>query len=162
MSYLLPTDFTGKYAITQSFNADGKLQMYIDTYQSKYMNDLLGAELYVLFQANDEDPIYIKLYDAFSFDSEDGKPYVSEGIEDMLKCFTYAHYQMEDLGIATSFGQVKPNVEAGTLNNNNYQNAIAYFNQGVKTYKAIQQYIKENRADYPEFKGVSRRLTWFI
>jgi hypothetical protein len=165
MSYVVPGDFTNKWAIAKPFDGGNKLQAYIDHYEQKYLIDLLGAELYVLFVAGyaNEDEIYEKLYEPFAFDSEcENKPFISEGIEVMLKNLIYAHYQQEDLGVATGAGKVDLDPEGGRRSTDNESNTFAYYNQGIKTYKAIQQYIKENEVDYPEFKGVEKQLTWYF
>lgn len=165
MSYISPAVFTYKWAIANPFDGGNKLQQYIDHYEERYLIDLLGAELYTLFVAGyeDEEEIYVKLYDPFAFDSEHlKKPFISEGIEVMLKNLIYAHYQQEDLGIATGAGKIDLDPEGGRRSTDNESNTFAYYNQGINTYKAIQQYIKENELDYPEFKGVEKQLTWYF
>lgn len=161
MSFLQPADFTGSFAITTAFDNPEKLQEYIDFFETKYLNELLGAELYVLFLAGFEsDEIYEKLYAPFSFDSEkEGRPLTSYGMLDMLKRFIYAHYCNGDRITPTSAGAVFLDTEAATK----VKNAANYydvFNAGVVTYKTIRAYILENRADYPEFKGVYLGFTW--
>jgi len=160
MAILATSDFTGKWAIPTPFNGgDTILQSYIDHYEPKYLNQLFGAALYVLYLADPVDPIYSVLTDPFEFDSEVitegvGRVQISEGLKTMLKNFVYAHYQKEDLGIPTSGGNVNIIPEGGENMNDNRTNIFAYFNQGVKTYKAIQQFIVENRDDYPDYNGV--------
>lgn len=167
MSYITPDNFVGKFTIAQGFKDEGsKIQEYIDYYQNYYLVKLLGADLYVLFQegviAGDE--IYTKLYDAFNFDSDvyANKAFTSEGVELMLTCFVYAHYRKQDLGVATTGGQVKLVPEGGKLAEDDYADYFSIYNQGVKTYKTIRQWILENLSDYPDFNGVPKGLAWLV
>lgn len=165
MSLIAVSDFTGRWKIPVPFDGNAKLQAYIDYYEPKYLNDLFGAELYVLFAAGvtAETEIYEKLNEPFAFDSDIiEEPVMSMGVNHMLKCLIYAHYWSEDLAISTSVGKVEIVPEAGKLQNDNYNNNMAYYNEGIKTYKAIQMYIEENLSTYPTFKGVKRGLTWFF
>jgi hypothetical protein len=165
MSLIAVSDFTGRWKIPTPFDGSNKLQAYIDYYEPKYLNDLFGAELYVLFAdgVGNEVEIYEALNNPFAFDSDiTGEPCVSMGVNHMLKCLIYGHYWSEDLAIPTSVGKVEIVPEAGKLQNDNYNNNIAFYNEGIKTYKAIQLYIEENSSTYPTFKGVKRGLTWFF
>lgn len=172
MPIVTTDDFVGKWEIAAEYDGSGNeatdlLQAYIDHYENEYMNKLLGAALYVLYLADPLDPIYAKLTDAFAFDSEaivsgPGKVQVSEGLEVMLKNFIYAHFIREDLGFTTPGGVVNLTPEAGSRANDNETNVFVYYNQGVKTYKAIQQWIKENLTDYPDFNGQKIGMQWLI
>ena len=117
MSFLVPSDFTGRFAIAQAYNGDtAKLQSYIDTYEVQYLTQLLGAELYDLFIEgfNNDEEIYVKLFDAFSFDSErEGRPLISQGMLEMLKGFVYTHYINGDLETTTTTGNVILEAEGG-------------------------------------------------
>lgn len=165
MSFLTPNDFIGRFAIPQPFNGDaGKLQSYIDHYETEYLVKLLGAELHTLFlagYANDEE-IYVKLYDAFNFDSEaECKPMISYGMEQMLKGFIYVHFNNGDLETPTSAGNIRIEPEAGTKT---IDETTLYrtYNEAIGTYKTIRAYILENDNDYPSFKGIYLGLTWVI
>jgi len=131
------------------------------------MNELLGADLYVLFTAGilATDPIYEALRDAFAYDDTNSganKVVVSQGVIFMLKCVIYAHYQRQDLGLETSAGHINPDVEGGKLTNDNRTGDFSMYNEGIKTYKAIQCYINDNDSDYPDFNGIKKGTTWLI
>lgn len=161
-----PQVFIGKYAITRSFNEGGsKIQQYIDYYEPYYMNNLLGAALYVLFQEgiDAEEEKYVVLLNAFAYDSQSlREPVVSEGIAEMLKCLIYAHYLREDLGVATSNGKVILKPEGGENASDNFDSSFAIYNEGIRTYQAIQRFIYDHREDYPEFKGTEKQTSWYI
>ena len=163
---LSPSAFTGKFALTKSFNEGGsKIQEYIEYYEPYYLNRIFGATLYVLFLEgiDAEEEIYTVLYEPFAYDSAIlREPVTSEGIEIMLKCLVYAHYIREDLGVATSNGKVILKPEGGENMNDNFDSTFPVYNEGIFNYQAIQQFIRDNRTDYPEFKGVEMQSTWYI
>ena len=163
MSILAPSDFTGKFAISKAFNdGNSKIQEYIDHYEKIYLNDLFGAELCKLFIAGYVSTlIYTKLFDPFEEDICNDVV-ISEGVEIMLKCFIYAHYQREDLGVSTSTGNVIMNPEGGQKQSDNYNVSFTPYNQGIKTYRAIQAFINDNKKDYPSFNGKDKQTTWYI
>jgi hypothetical protein len=165
MSFLVPSDFTGRFAIAQAYNGDtAKLQSYIDTYEVQYLTQLLGAELYDLFiegYGNDEE-IYVKLFDAFSFDSEtEGRPLISQGMREMLKGFIYTHYINGDLETTTTTGNVILEAEGGKKVTDD-SSLYRTYNGSIGTYKTIRAYIQENRVDYPTYKGIYLGLIWSI
>ena len=170
MALVTTSDFVGKWAISKSFNQDNTtLQTYIDTYENKYMSELLGADLYVLFTAGiaATNPIYEALRDAFNLDidgsySKGNRVVISQGVIFMLKCVIYAHYQRQDLGISTSLGHVNADVEGGKPTNDNKTAVFSMYNEGIKTYKAIQCYINENISDYEDFNGIEKGYSWLI
>ncbi len=156
--------FIGKFAIARAFN-DGneKLQEYITHYETIYLNELFGAELCALFLAGyEDDEIYTVLFDPFVYDSPCAGVTISEGIEIMLKGFILAHYSREDLGTSTAQGKIMLSTEGGEKINDNYDFVYTIYNQAIKTYDAIIQKIKDNRTDYPEFKGKTKETAYFI
>ena len=168
MSYLTPTDFeAGEFSIAQGFQDDGaKLQEYIDHYETQYMNRLLGAALFTLFEADGNppaNPAYLKIFDPLAFDSEMlCKPMTSEGVLIMLKCFIYAHYRKQDLGVPTTAGQVEIQPEGGQLAKDEYADYYSKVNRGVRSAKAIRQWICENMDDFEEYKGVEFKTVWLV
>lgn len=161
-SIVAPSDFTGKFALSIAFN-DGttKIQEYIDVYEQKYMNELLGAACFVDFTTNITNPEYDFILEPFAVDSSRGL-IISEGLVTMLKYLIYSHYLAEDLGVSTSIGKITPAVEGGEMQKIEDSNIITFYNQGLKTYRAIRKYILSNKSDYPLFKGIERQLNWFI
>lgn len=160
-SIVAPSEFIGKFAISKAFN-DGtsKIQDYIDVYEQKYMNQLLGAACYTDFTTNITLEKYAKLLDPLSEDISTGL-IISEGIKSMLKYYIYSHYKAGDLGVATANGQVDVVPEGGKMQSQNDSNILNFYNQGTKTYVAIQKYIRANKSDYPLFKGIHKELNWY-
>lgn len=168
-----PDSFVGRYQIPQPFNGDVTLQEYIDHFTNYYLNILFGAEMYqeYLTGIGASEAIWTKLRDPFAedvrvFDQIDeciyNKVAISEGIDKMLICLIFGHYQREDFVTPTSAGGMIINPSGGELQNDDRTNAFAIYNQGIKTYKAIQLYITNNSTDYPNFKGTYQGLSWII
>lgn len=160
-SIVAPAEFIGKFAITKAFNdGNSKIQDYIDVYEQKYMNELFGAACFQDFLTNIAVEKYAKLLDPLSEDISTGLV-ISEGIKSMLKYYIYAHYKAGDLGIATANGQIDVSPEAGKMQTQNDSNILNFYNQGTRTFVAIQKYIRANKSDYPLFKGKHKELNWY-
>ena len=67
----------------------------------------------------------------------------------MLTQFIYFHYVRENQTLNTASGTVTYSVELGT-NAAFMGNIVQVYNQGVKNAHAIQWYICDNSATYPE------------
>jgi hypothetical protein len=150
-------EFTGKYAIAQ--NLYSELSSYITKYQDMYLINLLGAALYRLFKADQElpseerNPIYQALIDPILEDYE-GKIMRSEGIKEMLKGFIYFEYCREQKYKNTPSGTVVNSAEISKESSDSY--IYGRYNEAIDSYRVIQWYITENKADYPTFNGVSK------
>lgn len=165
MSILTPAMFVGKFAISKAFNdGNSKIQEYIDYYETYYLNNLFGASLCALFlEGYEDEDIYTVLYDAFAYDSDScNEVIMSEGVLIMLKCFVFAHYIRQDLGTSTSNGHIMIEPEAGQKISDNYNISMQIYNQGIDSYQAIQKKIKDNKVDYPEYKGVKKQTTYYL
>lgn len=156
MSLLIRTsDFnSGKYKIAQPMNSD--LSAYIDKYEKQYLRKLLGVELYNLFAAQVASyvpaaGIYKDLYDPFQEDH--GSSVIeSEGMKEMLKGFIYFEYMRDVQFKNTENGMMINQYENSALTSNELPITTRY-NEALKTYDAIQWYIKENSEDYPDHNG---------
>ncbi len=152
---LIPDDFgNGEYIVPQ--NCFDNIQPYIDKYEKHYLLRLLGADLYDLFIADlvsgvPVDPIYLSLFNEFRID-ETGCIRISEGIKQMLIQFCYFHI-IRDLGVKKGIGGVgKYKNEVSEVGYNGF-NIVEAYNEGVDNWRAIQWFICENDADYPEYNG---------
>lgn len=165
MSILAPSSFTGRYAISKAFNdGSSKIQEYIDHYETLYLNRLFGAELCTLFLAGYETvEVYTVLFDPFAYDSGNLREVViSTGVVEMLKGLIFAHYTRQDLGTATSGGHIMLEQEGGSKISDSYEVTFGPYNDGVETYTAIQQRVKDFIEDYPEFKGQSLEMAYYF
>jgi hypothetical protein len=154
------SDFTGKYALSKGLYDNAKLQDYIDRYEPRYLKELLGVTLYNQFM-NDliggvpQSPNYEKIFYPMS---EDYNMYFyswqtynsvntiidSEGIKEMLKGFIYFEYAKDLYNQMTPYGMVKPMAENSEVTNTLFSLMYTRYNEAVRTFTAIQEYITVN------------------
>jgi len=149
------SDFIGKYGIKQTkpmLNGTEValgLDSFIQEKEEGTLIDLMGADLFLAFKANPSDPIYTPLYDL--------------GLKLMLIKFVYFEYyrsntQNSSTGQVVSKGETVKPVNSGA----DRANCLIY-NEAVKTYNVISEYISSNRATYTQFKSnVHRKTTIFL
>jgi hypothetical protein len=166
MSILSPSDFTGQFAITKTFDNPTKIQEYIDKVEIQILNELFGVDLYADYLIGigeiTPDPIWTKLRDPFTFQSNCGKVHTSEGLRTLLLCITYATYYHEERSTPTSTGKTVLRHEGGDRATIEWDTVYSVYNRGIKTYQAIQEYISENMDDYSNYKGVNKKRSWLL
>ena len=185
--------FTGYFRIAQDPATTAALDAFIARFEKKYLVDLLGYELYLLFVADlngttslPESARFTVIYNELYFEntssifypvdlayqSRDYKddlresirttePSLSEGFSLMLKGFLYFEF-LKEYGLkATPNGVVENSNENTTMAPGSKLIGLIEerYNEAVKSYKVIQNYIKANAATYPEFKGIAKERT---
>jgi hypothetical protein len=163
------TDFIGKYSITQNNFLTTTLQAFIDKYEIKYLNDLLGVNLATLFYADITTPftepdtqIYKDLYNSFASEIN-GCDVVSDGLKEMLIGFIYFHYVSESPVKITPTGGVVAQNEVSTTVDFNSTQVYENYNEAVKTYRSVQIYINDNTTVYPTYNGKMKSFNhWAI
>jgi len=167
--YVNASDFTGKFEIHQGIYDVGNINAYIDRYELRYLVELFGVELYNAYylDANAQpnhvplNPLFKFLYDPFQY--QDGFQYwtilYSYGIKEMLLGFIYFEYQKDFITANTLAGNV-------TQKSENSSGAMltlyGKYNDAVKTYQAIQDYILYNSGSYPLFRGQSKQYAYWL
>lgn len=156
--YIQPNDFGGKWEIHQGMYSYEKVLGYIDRYTPIYMTQLLGAELYKRYIAdNGSSPCFDKINlpfveelptyfgDAFGYNNG---LLISDGIKNMMKGFLYFEIMKDEFNQATIYGEVRQNGEVS--NKTTSLNTLIYnrYNEAVRTYNAIQQYIITHMDDF--------------
>lgn len=148
-------DFIGPYGIKQTKpmlnGTDVALGLddFIQEKEGGVLIDLMGSDLFLYFKANPTDPVYQPLYDL--------------GLKLMLIKFVYFEYYRRDVS-NTSVGQAVNKGETFTPKNGGTQrfNTLLY-NEAVKTYNVISEYIASNTSVYTQFKSnVPRKKTIFL
>lgn len=159
------SDFVGQFNLVKSTKTNPDIQAYIDQYEKKYILELLGVELGLLFIADVQevsasDPIETRfqaLIDEFDEQDDFGKIYSSKGIKQMLIAFIYFHYILEDQVKVSTSGAVKDDAETSKVLNPRAATRMAEkrWNAALDTAEAIQWLCAFKDPDtYPEFKGV--------
>lgn len=178
MILLTLDSFKGKYALARTEDTDLVLQSYIDTWEAKYIYDVLGVDLGKLLieeiqfgGGSGSDGLDSRFEDILApftvqdttgqfieWDSKQWRIFRSLGMVDMLTAFVYFHYVHEtqvqhgQSGVALYMGEtaqvLKPR-EAIRL-------AERKWNAAIGTVDAIQYFCKFlHPTIYPEFKGVA-------
>lgn len=165
---LSTNDFKESFKITTNQYTEPYLIDVILETESTALKDLLGLDLYNLFIADvnanngvPSEPRFFALFNEFEIDVCFGVTYRSEGIKTMLKCFTWYFYIRNNNERQTMSGTSVDQTSLGAVINPSVALANRY-NQGVRTYQAIQEYIWKNSETYPEYKGRSKKKTLFF
>lgn len=167
--FVQPTDFTsGKFKLHVGAYTINDLQQYIDKYEMRYLVELLGADLYTQFIADvtlgggvPTQPRFTKIFNSFTEDYSWTILY-SVGMVEMLKGFMYYEYIKDQIVQMTPIGVVTPSGENSRDSNTLYTQIYTRYNDAVRTYKAIQEYITNNSGDYDEFNGMRKMLITYL
>jgi len=175
--------FTGFFRIAQDVNTLSSLNEYITKYEKKYLIDLFGYDLYLLFIADIDSGTglptssrFLTVYNYLHYSDSNGditfipstfnmssyainyrKKQVateSEGISTMLKGFVFFHFVSEmDLSVTPVGVVVNKNENSDRADAKTLEFIEARFNNSVDSFKVIQNYMKGNSSVYPEFDG---------
>lgn len=107
MSILTPSDFKAPYLIAQvdQANVAAEVQEYIDTYESSYLNELLGPELHDIYIANPND--YLSITDPTMYVDAYGQTEKHKGIKSGLIPYVYYFYLKGNETFTTGSGEQK-------------------------------------------------------
>jgi len=158
------SDFeVGRFALPQSSITSKNLISIIGDVEEVELCNLLGFELSELLISDLDGTntpvnqrftkIFYKFFEKSSICSE---KMVSAGIVDMLKGFVFFYYG-RTLNVRLSMnGAITAESENAESRPANHSQLRANYNKSVKTFKAIQAYVKENEDIYPEFDGIEK------
>ena len=177
MSFLAPSDFVG--IVEQSTNefTEDKMQSYIDRYEPLFLRSLMGASMYDEFLADLDtaplitpssiptDPKFTIIFEQFHLDdgNTNGCQHNSDGMVQMLKFFVMFQYSVDNQFDFAMTGATKNSFSNSEIAQLNQTNAIDNYNEGVKTFHAIQWYICDNPVpyDYDNYNGQKKEfMTW--
>jgi hypothetical protein len=160
------TDFTGEYAIPQNQYTSITLEEYIVSTERMYLQKLLGVSLSDLFIADltDGEPVsprFVAIFEPLSYDYQNWIV-TSNGIKEMLKGFIYFNYtrmQKYQNGIEGASQKMGSNSMPAKYDSTWL---VSMHNISIDTYRAIQDYIQQNKIDYPEYNGqpIGYAMAW--
>ena len=178
MAFNTFADFnSGKYKIAQDNFSQATLTAYITKFEKRYLQDLMGIELYNLFAADlvanvPQTQRFEDIYNEFAEDddglvsglsgmaSSGNKIVRSEGIKEMLKGFIFFEYN-RDLPVKnTMTGNVQEDNENSKVLTSLKAGITEKYNEAIATYKAIQWKLEDESATYPEYNGVCKEIIW--
>ncbi len=163
------TDFVGKYAISQNQFNQTDLQAFIDKYEKVYLRDLLGLVLGDLFYADiaidtflePVDPIYKTLFNPIA-EVINNCEVISDGVKEMLLGFIYWEFVKSQSVANVLSGNVTQENETSAQVDWDKTEIYNNYNEAVKSYRAIQIYINNNKSVYPDFNGKMKvKAHWF-
>lgn len=150
-------DFIGEYKVAQDSYTTSDIDAVIASNEKKLLVDLLGLELFDLFEADlvDRVPqtaIYLTIYNELFYTSQSCE-FHSKGMKAYLLGQLYLLY-LRNNGIKnTTGGAVKQQYETSEqLDGQGYLPVIKY-NDSIDAGNIIQHYIRINDTDYPTFNG---------
>ena len=154
MPIVSKSDFVGEYSVSKT--SYDQLDWYIEKYEKKYLQKILGAELYGLFKDDltvtdpqvPQAPRFLDIFEPFAID-DDNYVVDSDGIKKMLVQFIYFHYVRELQSENSASGTVTNSVELG-INAKYEGNIVTVFNEAVDNSHAIQWYIYDRKTEFPE------------
>jgi len=159
------SDFTSKFALSTGMYANTNIQSYIDRYEDIYLTELLGIKLYNQFIADLTAGVpmtakYTKIFNSFK-EEMDIRLIISRGMKDMLLGFIYFEYMKDSITQTTPIGVVKQSSENSNPISAHTPIYLRY-NESVKTYRAIQDYIMLNLGTYPDFRGYNKQYAYWL
>lgn len=165
--FLSNSDFKDKFELHAGMYDINKLTNYIDRYEEIYLNELLGINLFNDFKSNlvlgvPQDTSYYFIFEDFRYET-DIRLIISRGMKDMLIGFVYFEYMKDKVAQNTSVGMTKPrNENSGVVSAHNP--IYLRYNESVKTYKAIQDYIMLNLSNpkFEKFRGYNKMYAYWL
>lgn len=169
--YIQISDFKGQDDLARDKFTKNPLQEYLDKFEVRYLQDLLGCELYDEFAADfaitgtaPTDPKFTAIWNQFCLDND---CYIerSEGIKEMLGLFIYFEF-LRDQKTKNNIAGPQKNEQANATSANYAEtNIFTNYNQALESYWAIQWYICEenpNQYDYDNYNGQNKALISLI
>lgn len=164
MILLQTSDFeAGKYCIpdADSIYNEADVQETIDTYEKKYIYELLGVtegDKFITWVQLTSPPVnvhYTKIKNSFSQDDSACFGIIqSLGMTEYLKAGIFYEYVKDSLEM-TPAGVVNTDTEAAKKQGPDQQMRFAEnkFNDALDTAEAIQWYCQDNASAFPDFNG---------
>lgn len=160
----------GKYELHTGMYDQQRLDEYITRYESRYLIELFGKELYDEFNADlilgggtPTEPRFVKVWDALSIDCPGGGVIHSEGIKELLKGVIYYEYVQDLVNQMSSIGNVVPVGENSEKSTTLYTTMYGRYNEAIKSWRTIHYEICiNNPADYPNFNGNAKYFNYWL
>jgi len=167
MSNIVTTSqFTGKYSISAGIKIT-QLTDLLNKVEERILRELMGNAMYVDFIADlsggvPVSPEFVTIFNPLLLDNPRTFENYSNGMRDMVKGFVWYDWNNDTESSPSTQGQKKvSSSNSKNIPNNSFQMNRMY-NESIGTYKAIQDYIKQNLDIYPDFKGVSKKYLFTL
>lgn len=165
---LQPSDFVGKYKIAKDSYTKVELEAYIEKYEDRYLQELMGCDLYDLFKADltlsipqiPQTTRFTELMDSLCIQDEYGEIFRSDGLLEMLKGFIFYQYVLDQKFRNTMVGTVVNETAFAREANIAKITIEDRYNLAVESYCAMQVHMT-NATYYPEYNGINKRMSFF-
>ena len=151
------SDFIGSAFIQKGKYTTPRFDDIRDEWTNHQIYQLLGAVLGKLFIANldangvPEDARFKSIYNPFVLD-ENSRVLESRGIKYMIKHTVWFYYARDNNVNVELTGNNADLAENAELSTDGFF-LVKNFNKGVRTGRAIQEFIRDNLVTYPEYNG---------
>jgi hypothetical protein len=164
MALITVDDFVNKFELTLTDFNSASLTEYIERYETVTLVELFGKELYDLWAIGiaATDPIYEFLRDPFIVQLESGKILNSRGVNDTLLGVVYFYWSRDIMTQRSSNGSVQKKGENSENVSQFKANIQSRWDEAIRTYQAIQDYIIENDDVYPTYLGTCKTTLQII
>ena len=163
------SDFeSGKYDISLNQYTEEDFEKYIDDYEKRYLEDLLGVDLANRLLSDIDPqtglpvtPELLFIFEPFSYDYNHCIVR-SQGIRHILSGFIWSEYVKDQNVKNTISGSVRQinEVSQGVSHwSAQYQER---YNLSVRNYWNVQFYIIHNKKDYQDFNGQVKEILDFL
>lgn len=169
--YVNSSQFAGQEKLAQDKFSVSDLDLYIDKYEVRYLQDLLGCKLYEDFATDfaitGVSPTAPKFQEIWNYIClDDGLCGIrrSEGIKDMLIDFIYFEY-LRDSKTKVNIGGVNKNIQANSEEAPYHiTNIYTNYNQAIESYDTIQWIICDNpnNYDWTDYNGQRKEKTSYL
>ncbi len=157
----------GKYQINDADVTRQGLKEYIKQNELRFVYELLGVELGDLLLADldankkPQTARFVKIFEPLAFDFAH-RLVMSKGIKDILQGFVYSEFVREQNYKNNINGSGSGLYPQGDVISANVAGLAHKYNNAIESFWAVQLYIHENKADYPEFNGTTKHYTSLI
>jgi len=160
-------DFTGKYELHKGAYTTNKLQAYIDKYEPRYLKELFGITLYNEFYSDlilvngeyiPQSPNFQVLFNPFAEDVFQYRMLISDGIKEMLLGFIYYEYAKDLYNTQSVYGAVQQTSELSNPVSTLSSLMYTRYNESVRTFNTIRDYIILHWNDMPIGQIISIQL----
>lgn len=151
-------DFDAEFTIAQNCYSD--LDKYINKFETLFLQELLGCNLFESFKSNLDkgkptSDIYLKLFNSFCLD-DGSNQIISQGMTQLLVGLIYYEFVRYSSTDASQHGVTVNRVETSRQGGFNEHDLYTRYNGSIDSFKAIQHYICKNRTVYPSYNGQSK------
>jgi len=168
--YIQIADFKGQSELAKDIFTTNDLQDYIDKFEVRLLQELLGCDLYTAFSTDfaidgtkPTDPKFTEIWDAFCKD-DNCTIRRSEGIKEMLSLLIYFEY-LRDQPIKNNISGPQKNEQANSIQPvASETNIFTTYNEGLESYWAIQWIICDNpnAFDWTKFNGQNKEIIGIV